>query len=104
MTCCEQTAKHDVENDEEVRVVKMEERVIKKDMEYKETMRKKAIHPMKDHYKKSVEMHNEPRLKVDEQQYDIKIKNKKVVQMMQIKFWKTPLLKLPRKKSNTKIG
>ena len=35
MTYCEWTAKHDVDNDEKVIVVKMEEIIMKKDMIYK---------------------------------------------------------------------
>ena len=58
-------------------MVKIEEIDMKKDMEYKETMRKifslKAVHLMKDNFEKSVEVHNELRFNIDEQQYEIKI-------------------------------
>ena len=57
MTCGEWTEKHDVDNDEEVIVVKIEE----KDMEYKKNVLKKAVHFMKDSFEKSVKVHNELR-------------------------------------------
>ena len=41
MTCCEWTSKDDVERYEEDSVVKMEELIMKNDMEYKLTMREK---------------------------------------------------------------
>ena len=41
MTCCEWTSKDDVQNYQEDIVVKTDELIIKKDMEYKETMKKK---------------------------------------------------------------
>ena len=49
----------------------MEELIMTKDMEYKETMKKqnKIVHLMKANYEK---VHNELRLIVEEQQYDIK--------------------------------
>ena len=54
----------------------MEELIMKNDMEYRLTMREKnvlkKIHLRKDNYEKSIEVHNELRLNVDEQQYDIK--------------------------------
>ena len=74
MTCCEWTSKDDVENYEEDIVVNIEELIMKKDMEYKETMRKtfkKAVHLMKYNYEKSIEVHNDLRLNVDKQQSDI---------------------------------
>ena len=62
-------------NDEEDVVVKMEELIIKKDMEYRETIRKpvqkKPVHLMKHSYEKSIESHNEHRLNVHEQQSGI---------------------------------
>ena len=64
MTCCEWTSKDYVEKYEEYIVVKMEDLIMKKDMEYKETIKKqhkKAVHLMKDNYEKSIEVHNELR-------------------------------------------
>ena len=55
----------------------MEELVMKKDMEYKETMRKTSkstkstVHLMKHNFEDSIEVHNEPWLNVDEQQRGI---------------------------------
>ena len=76
MTCCEWTSKDDVESDKEDIVVKMEELIVNNDMEYKLTMREEktiiTVHIMKDNYEKSIEVHNELWLNVDEQQYDIK--------------------------------
>ena len=58
MTCCEWTSKNPVENDKEDIVVKMEELIMKKDIEYKETMKKtktlKTVHLMKDYYEKFI--------------------------------------------------
>ena len=47
-------------------------------MEYKKKCFKKAVHFMKDSFEKFVEVHNELRFNVDEQQYDIRILNNKV--------------------------
>ena len=55
----------------------MEELIMKKDMEYKETMiktftnKQKTVHLMKHSYEKSIEVHNELRLNVHEQQSGI---------------------------------
>ena len=70
----EGTSKDDFENDEEYTVVKMEELIMKNDMEYKETMRKilnKTVHILKFIYEKSIDVYNEPRLNVDAQQSGI---------------------------------
>ena len=43
MTCCEWTSKDDVESYEEDIVVRMKELIMKNDMEYKLTMRRKKL-------------------------------------------------------------
>ena len=58
MTCCELTSKDDVESYKEDIAVKIEELIMKNDMEYKLTMREKknkTVHLMKDVYGKSIE-------------------------------------------------
>ena len=65
MTSCEWTSKDDDKNDGLDIVVKMEELIMKNDMEYKETMRKtfkkKTIDLMKHNYEKSIAGQNELR-------------------------------------------